>query len=47
MSLEELSEQKKAEIRLIAELTFEATLAVDAKLSKLVERRADKSLATQ
>ncbi|HVC27636.1 MAG TPA: hypothetical protein VND40_05695 [Nitrososphaerales archaeon] len=47
MSLEELREQKKAEIRLIADLTFEATLAVDAKLSKLEERRADKSLATQ
>jgi len=45
--LEELSEQKKAEIRLIADLTFEATLAVDAKLSKLGERRVDKSLATR
>ena len=47
MSLEELSEQKKAEIRLIADLTFKATLAVDAKLSRLTERRANKSLATQ
>ena len=45
--MEELSEQKKAEIRLIADLTFEATLAVDAKLSKLAERRVDKSPATQ
>lgn len=33
MSLEDLSEQKRAEIRLIADLTYEATLAVDAKLS--------------
>jgi hypothetical protein len=46
MSLEELSEQKKAEIRLIADLTFEATVAVDAKLSRLTERRV-KSPATQ
>lgn len=47
MSLEELSAQKKAEIRLIAELTFEATVAVDAKLSRLTERRVSKSPATQ
>jgi hypothetical protein len=40
MSLSELSERKKAEIRLIANLTYEATLAVDAELSKLVEKRA-------
>lgn len=46
MSLEELSERKKAEIRLIAELTYEATLATDAKLSKLIERRASRSPAT-
>lgn len=45
MSLEELSEQKKAEIRLIAELTFESTLAVDAQLSKLIERRGGRSQA--
>ncbi len=45
--MKELSEQKKAEIRLIADLTFEATLAVDATLSELAGRRADKSLATQ
>ncbi len=37
MSLKELSEQKKAEIRLIAQLTFEATLAVDEKLRKLTK----------
>lgn len=42
MSSEELSDQKKSEIRLIADLTCEATLAVDAKLSELVERRAGK-----
>ena len=40
--MEELSEQKKAEIRRIADLTFEALLEVDAKLSKLRETRADK-----
>jgi hypothetical protein len=39
MSLAELSGRKKEEIRLIADLTFEATLAVDAKLSKLTEKR--------
>jgi len=41
--LEELSEQKKVEIGLIADLAFEATMAVDAKLSKLIERRGRKS----
>jgi len=41
MSLKGLSEKKRAEIRLIADLTFEATLAVDAKLSKLASRRVD------
>ncbi|MGH2639742.1 MAG: hypothetical protein ACRDF4_10775 [Rhabdochlamydiaceae bacterium] len=33
---EELSERKKAELRLIAELTLDATLAAEEKLSKLV-----------
>ncbi len=47
MSLKELSEQKRAEIRLIADMTFEATLAVDAKLTKLAERRVDKSQGTR
>jgi hypothetical protein len=47
MSLEELSEQKKMEIRLIADLTFEATVAVDAKLSRLTERQVHKSPTTQ
>ena len=41
----ELTNEKKAELRRIAELTFEATLAADAKLTKLAERRAKKSLA--
>jgi len=47
MSLSELSEQKKAEIRLIADLTFEAMLAVDARLSKLAERRVDETRASR
>lgn len=35
----ELTERKKAELRLIADLTVEATLAAEAKLSKkLVEK---------
>ena len=41
--MEALNEQKKAEIRLIADLTFEGTLEVGAKLSKLTERRAGNS----
>ena len=41
--MEELSEQKKTEIRLISDLTYEATLAVDAKVSKLMERPTGKS----
>jgi hypothetical protein len=47
MSSDGLSEQKKAEIRLIADLTYEATLAVDAKLSKLIETRAEKPTAAK
>ena len=43
MSAEELTEQKKAEIRLIADLTLEGTLAADAKLSKLIGKSAGKS----
>ena len=43
----ETQRQEEAEIRLIAELTYEATLAVDAKMSKLSEVLADKSLATR
>ena len=45
--MKELSERKKAEVRLIADLTFEATLAVDARLSKLAERGLDKTPATR
>jgi hypothetical protein len=47
MSLEELSEQKKAEIRFIADLTFEATVAVDGKLSRLTARTVSNSPDTQ
>lgn len=34
----EITEQKKAELRLIAELTLDATLAAEEKLSKLAAR---------
>ena len=47
MNSEELSDQKKKEIRLIAETTFEAILTVDAKLSKLTERRASEPTPSQ
>jgi hypothetical protein len=33
-----LAEQKKAELKLIAELTLDATLAAEQKLSKLATR---------
>jgi len=36
--LKNLSERKKAELKLIAEMTLEATLATEEKLSKLVRR---------
>ena len=36
---EELSERKKAELRLIAELTLDATLAAEEKLSKLASSK--------
>ena len=45
--MKELSEQKKAEIRLIADPTFEATVAVDARISKLAERRVDEAQTTR
>lgn len=35
---EELSERKKAELRLIAELTLDATLAAEEKLSRLASK---------
>jgi len=45
--VEKLTNEKNAELRRIAELTFEATLAADANLCKLAERRAKKSLARE
>lgn len=36
-----LTERKKAELKLIAELTFDATLAAEEKLSKLATRLKD------
>jgi len=37
-----LTEKKEAELRLIAQLTFDATLAAEARLSKLAERKVYK-----
>jgi hypothetical protein len=37
---EKLSERKKKELQLIAELTVEATLATEEKLSRLAARTA-------
>jgi hypothetical protein len=37
-----LTAKKEAELKLIAELTLDATLATEAKFSKLVERKASK-----
>ena len=42
MTDEKLTERKKAELRRIAELTFEATMDVEAKLSKLGARKVSK-----
>jgi len=36
--LKSLTERKKAELKLIAEMTLEATLAAEEKLSKLAGR---------
>ena len=36
--MDRLTEKKKAELRLIAELTYDATLAAEHKLSKLATR---------
>lgn len=36
--MNKITEQKKAELRLIAELTLDATLAAEEKLSKLATR---------
>jgi len=37
-----LAQKKEAELRLIAQLTLDATLAAEAKLSKLAERKVSK-----
>jgi hypothetical protein len=36
--LEKLTKRNEAELRLIAELTFDATIAAEAKLAKLAKR---------
>jgi hypothetical protein len=36
--MDRLTKQKKAELRLIAELTLDATLAVEEKISRLAKR---------
>lgn len=36
--MEKLTQRKKAELRLITELTLDATLAAEEKLSRLAER---------
>lgn len=36
--MDKLKEKKKAELRLIAELTLDATLAVEEKLARLTTR---------
>lgn len=41
--MEKLTAEKEAELRHIAQLTYEATLAADAKLSKLAARRASQT----
>ncbi len=41
--MEKLTKRKEAELRLIAELTFDATLAAESKLSKLAEKVARSS----
>ena len=38
MIVEKLSKRKKSELRLIADATFDATLAAEEKLSRLAER---------
>ena len=41
MTVEKLSKRKESELRLIAALTLDATLAAEEKLSKLAGRRRD------
>ena len=36
--MKKLTQRKKAELKLIAELTLDATLAAEAKLSRLADR---------
>jgi hypothetical protein len=43
--LEKLTKRKEAELRLIAELTFDATLAAESKLSNLTRERVTRSSA--
>jgi hypothetical protein len=43
---EQLSERKKAELCLIAELTLEATLAAEEKLSRLVSSSRISKMST-
>jgi len=38
LPLQKLTKRKQAELRLIAELTLDATLAAESNLSKLAER---------
>jgi hypothetical protein len=38
VALEKLTKRKEVELRLIAELTFEGTIAAEAKLAKLAKR---------
>jgi hypothetical protein len=40
MKKDELSQRKMAELRLIAQLTVEATLATEEKLSRLAKSKA-------
>ena len=44
VALEKLTKRKEAELRLIAVLTFDATIAAEAKLAKL-PRRVERSSA--
>jgi hypothetical protein len=43
VALEKLTRWREAELRLIAELTFDATLAAESRLAKLAERVGRKS----
>ena len=45
MTVKKLSKRKESELRLIAALTLDATLAAEEKLSKLARRRRDSARA--